>query len=66
MLGYYPPEPPPPGNKRLKLLVQNLENIVELLKEELITPEVTNLVDVSKLMETIQAEEEPDYYEEED
>jgi hypothetical protein len=65
MLGYNPTERKP-GNKRLQLLVQNLENIVELLKEELVSTEDENFVEVSKLLQTLQEEDQTDYYEEED
>jgi hypothetical protein len=65
MLGYNPTERKP-ENKRLQLLVQNLENIVELLKEELVSTEDENFVEVSKLLQTLQEEDQTDYYEEED
>jgi hypothetical protein len=70
MLGYYrPQEQPAPekvNNKRLKLLIQNLENIVELLKEEVcIEEEETNVIRFEDMMQKIQDEyEEPDYDEE--
>ena len=70
MLGYYrPQEQPAPekvNNKRLKLLIQNLENIVELLKEEVcIEEEETNVVRFEDMIQKIQEEyEEPDYDEE--
>jgi hypothetical protein len=70
MLGYYrPQEQPVPekvNNKRLKLLIQNLENIVELLKEEVcVEEEETNIVRFEDMIQKIQDEyEEPDYDEE--
>jgi hypothetical protein len=70
MLGYYrPQEQPVPekvNNKRLKLLIQNLENIVELLKEEVcVEEEETNVVRFEDMIQKIQDEyEEPDYDEE--
>jgi hypothetical protein len=70
MLGYYKPQEPPKagvGNKRVKLLIQNLENIVELLKEEFAVEEEeeTNVVSFEDMMQKIQDEfEEPEYEEE--
>jgi hypothetical protein len=70
MLGYYRPQEQPTqekvNNKRLKLLIQNLENIVELLKEEVcIEEEETNVVRFEDMIQKIQDEyEEPDYDEE--
>jgi hypothetical protein len=64
MLGYNPPEKPR-GNKKLRLLIQNLENIVELLKEEIGETEEDNFIEVSKLLQTMQ-EPEPDYYEDDE
>jgi hypothetical protein len=70
MLGYYRPQeqtaPEKVNNKRLKLLIQNLENIVELLKEEVcIEEEETNVVRFEDMIQKIQEEyEEPDYDEE--
>ena len=70
MLGYYRPQEQTAlekvNNKRLKLLIQNLENIVELLKEEVcIEEEETNVVRFEDMIQKIQEEyEEPDYDEE--
>ena len=70
MLGYYRPQeqtaPEKVNNKRLKLLIQNLENIVELLKEEVcIEEEETNVVRFEDMIQKIPEEyEEPDYDEE--
>jgi hypothetical protein len=70
MLGYYrPQEQPTPekvNNKRLKLLIQNLENIVELLKEEVCDEdEETNVVRFEDMIQKIQDEYEDPEYEEE-
>jgi hypothetical protein len=70
MLGYYrPQEQPTPekvNNKRLKLLIQNLENIVELLKEEVcVEDEETNVVRFEDMIQKIQDEYEDPEYEEE-
>jgi hypothetical protein len=70
MLGYYrhqeQPAPEKVNNKRLRLLIQNLENIVELLKEEVcVEEEETNVVRFEDMIQKIQDEyEEPDYDEE--
>jgi hypothetical protein len=71
MLGYYrPQEQPVPekvNNKRLKLLIQNLENIVELLKEEVcVEEEETNIVRFEDMIQKIQDEYEDPEYQEED
>ena len=71
MLGYYrPQEHPVPekvNNKRLKLLIQNLENIVELLKEEVcVEEEETNIVRFEDMIQKIQDEYEDPEYQEED
>jgi hypothetical protein len=71
MLGYYrPQEQPVPekaNNKRLKLLIQNLENIVELLKEEVcVEEEETNVVRFEDMIQKIQDEYEDPEYQEED
>jgi hypothetical protein len=70
MLGYYrPQEQPTPekvNNKRLKLLIQNLENIVELLKGEVcVEDEETNVVRFEDMIQKIQDEYEDPEYEEE-
>jgi hypothetical protein len=71
MLGYYRPQEQPTqekvNNKRLKLLIQNLENIVELLKEEVcIEEEETNIVRFEDMIQKIQDEYEDPEYQEED
>jgi hypothetical protein len=71
MLGYYrPQEQPVPekvNNKRLKLLIQNLENIVELLKDEVcVEEEETNIVRFEDMIQKIQDEYEDPEYQEED
>jgi|LakMenEpi03Aug12_release.lakeMendotaPanAssembly.Ray.scaffolds.fasta_scaffold3680737_1 hypothetical protein len=68
MLGYDPPTPiEERRTKRLRLLVENLDNIVSLLKDEL-NAEDKNIVDVSSLIEKIQREgvDDTQYYEEDD
>ena len=70
MLGYYRPQeqtaPEKVNNKRLKLLIQNLENIVELLKEEVcVEGEETNVVRFEDMIQKIQDEYEDPEYEEE-
>jgi hypothetical protein len=67
MLGYYrSPEPEKVNNKKIKLLIQNLENIVELIKEELIIEdEQNNVLRLEDMMQDIQQEfDEPNYHEE--
>lgn len=71
MLGYYRPQEPAQekvSNKRLKLLIQNLENIVELLKEEVCIEEEdeSNVIRLEDMIEKIQNEYEEPTYEEED
>lgn len=71
MLGYYRPQEPAQekvNNKRLKLLIQNLENIVELLKEEVCVEEEddSNVIRLEDMIEKIQNEYEEPTYEEED
>lgn len=70
MLGYYRPQEPPQekaNNKRLKLLIQNLENIVELLKEEVSDEEEeTNVISLEQMMHKLENEFEEPNYEEED
>lgn len=70
MLGYYQPqEPAQPeksNHKRLKLLIQNLENIVKLLKEEVGEDEESNIVSFQEMMQKIENELEEPEYEEED
>jgi hypothetical protein len=67
MLGYEPPTPEEKNTKRLKLLVENLENIVALLKDEL-NAEDKNIIDVSGLIQKIQQEgiDETQYYDEDE
>lgn len=70
MLGYYRPQERPQdksNNKRLKLLIQNLENIVELLKEEVgEDDEEANVISLEQMMHKLEDEfEEPNYEEEE-
>lgn len=70
MLGYYRPQEPPPqeksNRKRLRLLIQNLENIVELLKEEIgEDDEEANVISLEQMMHKLEDEfEEPEYDEE--
>jgi hypothetical protein len=73
MLGYYRPQeraPEQPNNKKLKLLIQSLENIIELLKEEVFIEdedeEVKNVVRLEDMIQKIQNEFEEPEYEEED
>jgi len=74
MLGYYRSQeraPDQPSNKKLKLLIQNLENIIELLKEEVFIEEeeeeeVKNVVRLEDMIQKIQSEFEEPEYEEED
>jgi hypothetical protein len=74
MLGYYRSQeraPDQPNNKKLKLLIQNLENIIELLKEEVFIEEeeeeeVKNVVRLEDMIQKIQSEFEEPEYEEED
>lgn len=68
MLGYEPPTQTEERNtKRLNLLIENLENIVALLKDELNT-ENKNIIDVSSLIHKIQQEgvDDTQYYEEDE
>jgi len=73
MLGYYRPQeaaPEPPNNKKLKLLIQNLENLVELLKEEVFVEEEEDadkgVIRLEDMIQKIQSEFEEPEYEEED
>jgi transcriptional regulator with PAS, ATPase and Fis domain len=68
MLGYYSSkeqEKEKVNNKTLKLLIQNLKNIVELLEDEIIVEdEQNNVIRLEDMMQNIQKEfEEPDYLE---
>ena len=71
MLGYVRPQEPPKGkddNKRLTLLIQNLENIVALLKEEVSVEEPIgdNVIRFDDMIRKIEQEFDETEYEEED
>jgi hypothetical protein len=70
MLGYYRSpelEKEKVNNKKIKLLIQNLENIVELIKEELIIEdEQNNVIRLEDMMQNIQQEFDETNYHEED
>jgi hypothetical protein len=71
MLGYVRPQEPPKGkddNKRLTLLIQNLENIVALLKEEVSVEEPIgdNVIRFDDMIRKIEQEIDETEYEEED
>ena len=68
MLGYYSSKEPAKeklNNKTLKLLIQNLKNIVELLEDEIIVEdEQNNVIRLEDMMQNIQKEfEDPEYLE---
>ena len=68
MLGYYSSkeqEKEKVNNKTLKLLIQNLKNIVELLEDEIIVEdEQNNVIRLEDMMQNIQKEfEDPEYLE---
>lgn len=70
MLGYYRSpelEKEKVNNKKIKLLIKNLENIVELIKEELIIEdEQNNVIRLEDMMQNIQQEFDETNYHEED
>lgn len=71
MLGYVRPQEPPKGkddNKRLTLLIQNLENIVALLKEEVSVEEPIgdNVIRFDDMIRKIEQEFDETEYEEVD
>jgi len=68
MLGYYSSNEPAKeklNNKTLKLLIQNLKNIVELLEDEIIVEdEQNNVIRLEDMMQNIQKEfDDPEYLE---
>ena len=70
MLGYRPPQKAPKeksNNKKLKLLLENLENIVALLKEELeVSEEENNIIALDEVLRNIKDDYQEPEYEEED